>query len=185
MEKLRNGVLLMTVFVAAAVVVEVAAAQTVHVVGENMGWTVPRTGGSTAYTAWASSKRFMVGDILTFNFPTDIHDVLRVTKESYDECTSTNPIGDLIVNGPANVTLSSSGDHFFICTIGRHCLSGQKLSISVTGSGGGILEKLQCPPPEDGSSGGPMTGPPSPSSSSVLASSFFMSVVFVAVSMVV
>ena len=40
-----------------------AAAQTVHVVGDGIGWTIP-TNGAAAYTNWASGKNFAVGDIL-------------------------------------------------------------------------------------------------------------------------
>lgn len=40
-----------------------AVAQTAHVVGDNVGWTVPPNGAAT-YTNWASGKTFSVGDIL-------------------------------------------------------------------------------------------------------------------------
>ena len=39
------------------------AAKKVHVVGNEMGWKIPPN-GATAYSTWAASKRFMVGDIL-------------------------------------------------------------------------------------------------------------------------
>ncbi|KAJ8755919.1 hypothetical protein K2173_024464 [Erythroxylum novogranatense] len=108
-----------------------AVAKTVHVVGDSLGWTVPQ-GGATVYSNWANGKNFAVGDILTFNFQTAVHDVLQVQKTSFDGCTSTNAIGQVITNGPTNVTLSSSGEHYFICTIGSHCQSGQKLAITVS-----------------------------------------------------
>ncbi|KAH7546884.1 hypothetical protein FEM48_Zijuj01G0248200 [Ziziphus jujuba var. spinosa] len=101
-------------------------AQTVHVVGDASGWTVPQNG--------AANKKFFVGDILTFNFRTNAHDVLQVPKGSYDKCSSDNPIGQTITTGPTNITIDSSGNLFFICTVGDHCQGGQKLSITVSAS---------------------------------------------------
>ncbi|XP_070026673.1 blue copper protein-like [Nicotiana sylvestris] len=37
--------------------------------------------------------------------------------------------------GPANVTLDFAGDHYYICTFGRHCQNGQKLAITVPSTG--------------------------------------------------
>ncbi|KAF8393202.1 hypothetical protein HHK36_021443 [Tetracentron sinense] len=109
------------------------AAQTTHVVGDSMGWVIP-PGGAAAYTTWASTKKFMVGDTLVFNFTTGEHDVAQVSKTAFDACTSTTTIGSVITTGPANLTLVSEGDHYYICTVGRHCNIGQKLSIAVQAS---------------------------------------------------
>ncbi|KAJ9190025.1 hypothetical protein P3X46_001262 [Hevea brasiliensis] len=117
------------------VLLQCAAAQTVHVVGDNSGWTILQ-GGAQAYTEWANGKNFVVGDILTFNFETNKHDVLRVQKTSFDACSSSNPIGDVITTGPVNFTLDSAGDHYYICTFSQHCQLGQKLAITVSSSGG-------------------------------------------------
>ncbi|KAF3450887.1 hypothetical protein FNV43_RR06976 [Rhamnella rubrinervis] len=135
-----------------------AYAQTVHVVGDSSNWTVPRTSASL-YQDWASSKKFVVGDILTFNFATNEHDVLRVPKASYDGCTSANPIGQMITTGPANVTLDSAGDHFYICTIGRHCLGGQKLSITVSAAPGASPPSSNTPRPPPPATTTPPTAP--------------------------
>ncbi|KAG7992589.1 hypothetical protein I3843_02G135000 [Carya illinoinensis] len=115
--------------VVAAVLLQSAAAKTVHVVGDSMGWTVPVD--ASAYENWAASKKFMVGDILTFNFVTGAHGVLQVSKESYDSCSASNPIGDPITTGPINITLSNSGNHYYICDFSMHCQFGQKLTITV------------------------------------------------------
>lgn len=42
-----------------------SVAQTVLVVGDSIGWTVPQGGGAQAYITWASGKNFMVGDTLS------------------------------------------------------------------------------------------------------------------------
>ncbi|KAJ9692685.1 hypothetical protein PVL29_011663 [Vitis rotundifolia] len=119
------------IVVAATLMVNFAAAQTVHVVGDSLGWTVPPN-GAAAYTSWASNKQFMVGDILVFNFATNEHDVVELSKESFDACNYSNPIGSIITTGPANITLNATGNHYYICTIGRHCAAGQKLAITVS-----------------------------------------------------
>nr|GMC77696.1 cucumber peeling cupredoxin-like [Ipomoea batatas] len=131
-----NRVLCMAVIgaLAMATMLQHGTAQTAHVVGDNIGWTIP-SNGAAAYSNWASGKTFNVGDILVFNFATNNHDVLRVPKASFDGCTSTNAIGNAIMNGPANVTLDSAGEHYYICTFGTHCQAGQKLAITVTGNG--------------------------------------------------
>ncbi|KAL5825151.1 hypothetical protein ACOSQ3_021214 [Xanthoceras sorbifolium] len=121
----------------AVVLLKSAAAQTVHVVGDSMGWVVPNNGGAGVFETWAASKKFVVGDILTFNFGTGRHDVQQVPKASYDACTASNPIGTLITTGPANITLDSAGDHYYICTFSQHCQLGQKLSISVSAAAPG------------------------------------------------
>ncbi|XP_059641606.1 umecyanin-like [Cornus florida] len=119
----------------AAVMAKSAVAQTKYVVGGSLGWVVPPN-GAQAFSSWASDKQFMIGDILIFNFSTNEHDVLQVSKVSFDACNSANAIGTLITQGPANITLTSSGDHYYICTVGRHCQAGQKLAINVSGAPG-------------------------------------------------
>ena len=47
----------------AVALMQFTAAQTVHVVGDDSGWTVP-SNGVTTYSTWAASQRFMVGDTL-------------------------------------------------------------------------------------------------------------------------
>ena len=55
---------MLVVGVVAAVMLQCATAQTVHVVGGNIGWTIPRN-GAEGYTTWAFNKTFMVDDILS------------------------------------------------------------------------------------------------------------------------
>ncbi|XP_015900291.2 cucumber peeling cupredoxin [Ziziphus jujuba] len=132
-----------------AVCMHYVAAQTVHVVGDASGWTVPQN-GAAFYQTWAVNKKLVVGDILTFNFRTNAHDVLQVPKESYDKCSSDNPIGQTITTGPTNITIDSSGNLFFICTVGDHCQGGQKLSIAVSPSPPGASPpsgNTHAPPP--------------------------------------
>ncbi|KAK4362189.1 hypothetical protein RND71_017430 [Anisodus tanguticus] len=125
---------------AVASMMQDATAQTVHVVGDNMGWIMPNN-GVAAYTSWAAGKTFR------------------------------NAIGNPIMTGPANVTLESAGEHYYICTFGRHCLNGQKLAITVsnTGSSGANPPTASAAGPSGANSPNPSnpTTPvvPSPSSS--------------------
>lgn len=146
----------MVVFCALSAAILRGALAEVYVVGDAIGWIIPQN-DPAAYTKWASGKTFRVGDILEFNFKTGTHDVQQVPKASYDACNSNNAIGSMITNGPANVSLTSAGDHYFICTFNGHCNGGQKLAISVSGSASspGANPPTMAPPPK-------MT-PPTPS----------------------
>ncbi|KAJ7956717.1 Cucumber peeling cupredoxin-like protein [Quillaja saponaria] len=108
------------------------AAQKKHVVGDELGWFLPPR-GPIAYDTWASLQTFSVGDILAFNFINEEQDVAQVTNEAYKTCNSTNPIS-LKATSPANFSLHSPGDYYFISSFDRHCLLGQKLAISVPAS---------------------------------------------------
>ncbi|XP_027123647.2 umecyanin-like [Coffea arabica] len=150
----------MVVFCAfSAAMLQQGATAEVYVVGDSIGWAIPQN-GAAAYTNWASGKNFKVGDILVFNFVTNQHDVQQVPKASYDACNSNNAIGGMITDGPANVTLSSTGAHYFICTFNGHCQAGQKLAISVSGSAGtpGANPPARTPAPAT-----TPTAPPPPS----------------------
>ncbi|KAJ0971232.1 hypothetical protein J5N97_019191 [Dioscorea zingiberensis] len=150
--------------------VAAATAATKHVVGGTAtGWTIPPN--TTFYSEWSASQTFAVGDSLVFNFPTGIHNVIKVPKSDYDACTTKNQIGATLSNGPATVTIPSGGQHYYLCGVGGHCTAGQKVSITVTGSAS--TEPTPAPasggPAPAGSAGttppstpAPATGPSAP-----------------------
>ncbi|XP_023730065.1 umecyanin [Lactuca sativa] len=105
-------------------------AQTRHIVGGSLGWTIP-SGGAVSYTTWASHQSFTVNDLLVFNFTDGEYDVAEVSEAAYGPCTATNPIS-LATNGPATLTLTTAGTHYYICTFRSHCQIGQKLTIDVS-----------------------------------------------------
>ncbi|KAI6679345.1 hypothetical protein NL676_033226 [Syzygium grande] len=119
---------------AVAALLQTSAAQTVHVVGDGLGWLVP-PGGKIAYETWADMQTFVVGDVLVFDFTTGEQDVARVTKEAFGSCNSTSPIF-LDTTGPFNYTLDAAGEYYFIGTMDTHCYLGQKLAINVSASAG-------------------------------------------------
>eukprot|EP00262_Sarcandra_glabra_P006364 TRINITY_DN18591_c0_g1_i2.p1 TRINITY_DN18591_c0_g1~~TRINITY_DN18591_c0_g1_i2.p1 ORF type:complete len:189 (+),score=15.61 TRINITY_DN18591_c0_g1_i2:95-661(+) len=137
--------------VVVAALLHCTTAATNHTVGDSSGWTVPTP--NTLYTSWINNKVFTVGDNLIFTFITGQHDVLQVPKERYDSCSGTAAIGSSITTGPATVTLTSAGQHYFICTVGTHCRLGQKLAVSVVSS------STTAPPPTTPSGETPPTLP--------------------------
>ncbi|KZV56051.1 blue copper protein [Dorcoceras hygrometricum] len=108
---------LVVFFAVSAAVLRSSAGQTVHTVGGDICWEIPPN-SSLSYDKWASGKTFLVGDILVFNFETNQHDLVRVTKASYVACNADDIIGSIITTGPANITLTAPGDHYYICTFG-------------------------------------------------------------------
>lgn len=94
-------------------------------------------------------------DIVVFNFTTNIHDVAEVNRAAFDSCNSTNPIS-LSTNGPTRITLTSAGEHHFICTFTSHCALGQKLAINVSSASATPTPQPATPPP----AATPQTAPP-------------------------
>ncbi|KAE9602293.1 hypothetical protein Lal_00050168 [Lupinus albus] len=117
-------------FIALATLLHGSSAQTRHVVGDSIGWTIP-SGGAATYTTWASNKTFTLGDTLVFNFANGQHDVAKVTKSEFDACNGGNAIFTITTN-PAIVSLNETGDQYYICAFTGHCSAGQKLTIKVT-----------------------------------------------------
>ncbi|KAL7598389.1 hypothetical protein Lser_V15G23970 [Lactuca serriola] len=130
MQGLKIDLLVIMALMLASVQFQGTAAQTTHVVGNALGWNIPPNGPS-AYTTWASTQTFRVGDVLLFNFITGFHNVAEVSQAAYGPCTTANPIS-IVTTGPARVTLNAPGNHYYICTVGTHCQIGQKLTINIS-----------------------------------------------------
>ncbi|ONH98361.1 hypothetical protein PRUPE_7G246300 [Prunus persica] len=164
MAKNSNTAFFVAMAALALVMNSVGAANT-YEVGDAFGWVVAP---SVTYSTWASNKTFTVGDVLVFKFSTGNHDVAKVTKANYDSCSATSPIS-LETKGPANLTLSTSGEHYYICTFGGHCAGGQKLSINVTGTSSPApapAPSTSSPPPSPSPSPPTAVPAPAPSTSS-------------------
>lgn len=71
------------------------------------------------------------------------HNVLEVTtKTEYDSCVKTN--GTPEDTSPATFDLTKNGTYYYICTIGSHCDSGQKVTI-VVGNGSSSSPPISMP----------------------------------------
>lgn len=105
-----------------------------YTVGEDLGWNIPPA-GSVAYSTWAASKRFQLGDVVVFKW-TGPHTVAEVTQVDFSSCTKSNPIA-LYDSSPVRITLSSlNGTRYFICTEDNHCsVLGQKVAITMGSAG--------------------------------------------------
>ncbi|CAN1120591.1 Blue copper protein [Linum perenne] len=132
-----------------------------YTVGDSFGWNIPTN--RSLFRDWASGKDFMVGDSLVFNYAAGAHNVAEVTSDGYTACRTANPIS-LDSNPPSRITLTTPGEHFYICAIAGHCSAGQQLSINVTGATGttsGSPSGSATPPPS-----GSATPPPAGDSNS-------------------
>ncbi|KAL6274849.1 hypothetical protein ACE6H2_025541 [Prunus campanulata] len=159
----NSNVAFFVAMAALALVMNSVGAATTYEVGDALGWIVAPPG---TYTTWASNKTFTVGDVLVFKFSSGNHDVAEVTKAAYDSCNATSPIS-METNGPANLTLSTSGEHYYICTFPGHCTGGQKLSINVTGTSSPAPAPSTSSPPPSPSPSPPAAVPaPAPSTNS-------------------
>ncbi|XP_075516170.1 umecyanin-like [Primulina tabacum] len=155
----NHRILLAVLVVAAAADLVGHAAAATYTIGDTLGWRIPPDGSST-YENWSSQHVFRVGDVLVFEFATGTHDVAKVTEDSYGTCSGTNPIS-IFTTGPTNVILNATGDHYFLCTLGRHCSLGQKLAVRVTGNSStgqppAPSRSPSVPNPPPGSGSGPM-----------------------------
>ncbi|TVU34856.1 hypothetical protein EJB05_16710, partial [Eragrostis curvula] len=69
----------------------------------------------------------VLGCIANYN---TYHNVLEVTKHSFDACITTNPIS-YDTSGSTTVLLTMPGKRYFICGAPGHCLAGMKMEIEV------------------------------------------------------
>ncbi|KAL0403810.1 UNVERIFIED_CONTAM: hypothetical protein Sradi_2021800 [Sesamum radiatum] len=111
-------------------------------VGDSLGWLVP-PGGPIAYQTWARGKPFLVGDILA------------------------PPPPPPITTSPARITLTSAGEHYYICTFTQHCNFGQKLAINVSAAGSPATPPSgSAPAPSSAATPPPASSPTPPPRSS-------------------
>ncbi|GMI82091.1 hypothetical protein HRI_001878400 [Hibiscus trionum] len=108
-------------------------------VGDHIGWQQPSSNDTDVYIQWATSKRFHVGDSLSFEYRND--SVLMVDKWDYYHCNSNNPIYSFN-DGNTVINLDRPGFFYFTSGVLDHCKNGQKLMIQVMG-----LHQRAEPPP--------------------------------------
>ncbi|KAJ6849375.1 putative mavicyanin [Iris pallida] len=134
-------------------------------------FTVGAPGGSwdlqTNFASWAASKTFVAGDNLIFSYPPQgpqRHNVLEVSKASYDSCSAGGPIATH-ASGNDVVPLPAAATRYFICGIPGHCAAGMKVAIAVVAGG------AAAPTPPPAASPSPAPSPPAPSSPPTSSSS--------------
>ncbi|KAF9666944.1 hypothetical protein SADUNF_Sadunf16G0281300 [Salix dunnii] len=99
--------------------------------GDLKGWTVPdNTSSKNHYNDWANITRFQIGDSLLFSYDSSKDSVLQVSKEDYDNCTTTNPIATFH-DAKTVITFKHSGPYYFISGNKDNCLKNEKLVVVV------------------------------------------------------
>ena len=92
------------------------------------------------------------GDTVTFAW-SGYHNVYSVsTQAEFDGCTRTDAteLAPSSSGGSYSITLDTPGTFFYICEVGGHCESGQKLAVTVTNSGGDPSSPSSPPPDSSG-----------------------------------
>ncbi|XVF48068.1 hypothetical protein PTKIN_Ptkin03bG0161100 [Pterospermum kingtungense] len=136
---------------------QATAAQTrmCHLVGDELGWLVP-PGGPIAYSTWAAMQTFTVpwtnavplGQKLAINVSAPGPRPGPVPPPPRGPITYTV----VLTTSPANITLTTTGEHFFTSTLPRHCDLGQTLAINVTASSMANPPSSSTEPPSSGTS---------------------------------
>ncbi|WMV31549.1 hypothetical protein MTR67_024934 [Solanum verrucosum] len=134
-----------------------SSSATNYIVGDSSGWDI-----STDLDTWLVGKKFMIGDVLVFQY-SSVHSVSEVTKENFAGCNTSNVL-DSSKNGNTNFTLTKPGDRYFVCGNRLHCLGGMKLRVNVENVNGAAAgSPAPAPSPEGGASFSPSSKSKNPS----------------------
>ncbi|PKA55679.1 Stellacyanin [Apostasia shenzhenica] len=158
--------LVLALLAAAAVLPAIAVAKE-FVVGDEAGWKL-----GVNYTEWADGKKFRVGDALVFSYDPKHHNVMKVSGNDFKDCNTSANTSPPLDSGNDTIILSTAGRKWYICGVGKHCVSGMKVFIDVVGD-------TEAPAPSpgqgQGSSGaGRLTFLPFPAAAMVVAAIFLV-----------
>ncbi|KAL9225278.1 hypothetical protein vseg_001223 [Gypsophila vaccaria] len=109
----------------ALVCLAVACSATMYIVGDTGGWDI-----SSDLDSWDSGKRFVVGDVLMFQYSSSSNSVCQLTEAEYQKCDTSNAMLRS-TSGNTTFTLSKPGDVYFACCNRLYCLGGMKLHVHV------------------------------------------------------
>ncbi|MED6203549.1 hypothetical protein PIB30_000636 [Stylosanthes scabra] len=119
----------MLVMTTGCIVSPVSSQKTLHIVGDSLGWIMPKYTGF--YNDWAKNRKFCVGDQLLFNSIPGLNTVVQVEKEDYDHCSMKYTLPEYFM-GNTIFMLNKPGDYYFISSVGTHCEANQKFKITAT-----------------------------------------------------
>ncbi|XP_071713571.1 mavicyanin-like [Rutidosis leptorrhynchoides] len=97
---------------------------TTYTVGDSSGWDI-----STNLNTWEQGKKFIVGDVLLFQYAST-DSLCEVGQESFQTCNTTNVI-NCYSDGNTTIPLTSPGERYFLCGNKLYCYSGMKLDVIV------------------------------------------------------
>ncbi|KAL2944095.1 Uclacyanin 1 [Bienertia sinuspersici] len=112
-------------FLGALICIVVGCRATTYMVGDTSGWDI-----STNLDSWKTGKKFVVGDVLAFQYSSSTDSVCEVTKKEFDSCETTNALQQS-TSGNTTFPLTKPGDRYFVCCNRLYCLGGMKLHIHV------------------------------------------------------
>ncbi|KAK9279614.1 hypothetical protein L1049_013293 [Liquidambar formosana] len=126
--------------------------------GNANAWNIPNSqSNSESLNQWAQSSRFRVSDTLVWKYDSTKDSVLRVTKEGYASCNTSDPIEEY-KDGNTKVKLDKSGPHYFISGAAGHCEKGQKVIVVVLSARHRFMGISPAPAPVE-FEGGPAVAP--------------------------
>ncbi|KAL2516223.1 early nodulin-like protein 7 [Forsythia ovata] len=97
-------------------------------VGGAAGWRLPGANETEMYSQWASTRRFLIGDSLSFEYKND--SVVVVDKWGYYHCNASHPIS-VYNTGNTIINLERPGPMYFVSGDHDHCKNGQRLLVEV------------------------------------------------------
>ena len=122
-------------------------ARTRKSVATTLAWSIPMSPGEMTAE---------VGQVITFAWSGYHNVVMSLSKTDFDSCVLD---GQQLVapssGGRLSITMDQPGTFYYICSVGFHCMAGQKIAITVAGP------LLPSPPPP----------PPPPSIAAIVAAS--------------
>ncbi|KVI07071.1 mavicyanin [Cynara cardunculus var. scolymus] len=123
-----------------------------YIVGDNSGWDI-----STNLDTWEKDKKFVVGDVLVFQY-TSTETVCEVGQESFRACNTTNVI-KCFSDGNTSIPLTNPGERYFFCGNRLYCYSGMKLDVIVEKNQAAVAEAPLSGVPEAESGGSKKNNP--------------------------
>ncbi|KAI3751157.1 hypothetical protein L2E82_22203 [Cichorium intybus] len=123
-----------------------------YVVGDNSGWDI-----STNLDTWEQDKKFIVGDVLVFQYAST-DSVCEVGQQSFQTCNTTNVI-KCFSDGNTSIPLTSPGERYFFCGNRLYCYSGMKLDVIVERNQSAVAEAPLSGVPEAESGGSKNNNP--------------------------
>ncbi|CAM6101142.1 unnamed protein product [Calypogeia fissa] len=124
-----KSAVLVALLVIAALSAQSAKAAT-YKVGGSTGWTLGIS--ATFYDDWAKSISFKTGDVLDFAYSGSLHNVFEVSAADLASCNVASPLKTYNTIGGATLTLTTPGNHFFICGIPDHCALNMQMTVLVS-----------------------------------------------------
>ncbi|KAK9672687.1 hypothetical protein RND81_12G117500 [Saponaria officinalis] len=96
-----------------------------YIVGDTSGWDI-----SSDLDSWESGKRFVVGDVLMFQYSSSSNSVCQLTEAEYEKCDTSNALLRS-TSGNTTFTLNKPGEMYFACCSRLYCLGGMKVHVHV------------------------------------------------------